>query len=91
MITAGLDSLTPDVSKGIVEAETTGKGRCSKKIFFYISLTMVKTFNSHLSLTTSIILNTSYVFSDADKKPADNLTKLGVMDMDDLFSKTRDI
>ena len=31
-------------------------------------------FNSHPSLTISVILNTSYVFSNANKKPADNLT-----------------
>ena len=73
----------------LVEAEAAGKGRCSK--CFYISLTMVKTFTSHPSLNTSIILNTSYMFSDADKKPADNLTKLTAMDMDDLPSKTRGI
>ena len=76
MITAGLENLTPDVSKAIAEAEATGKSRCSKKkFFFYISLAMVKIFTSHPSLTTSFILNTSYVSSDADKKPADNLTK----------------
>ena len=31
------------------------------------------------------------MFSDADKKPADSLTKLAVMDVDDLLSKTRGI
>ena len=46
---------------------------------------------SHPSLTTSIIPNTLYVFSDADKEPADNLTKLPAMDVDDLLSKTRGI
>ena len=31
------------------------------------------------------------MFSDADKEPADNLTKLAAMDVDDLLSKTRGI
>ena len=53
-------------------------------LIFYISLTMVKTFTPHPSLTT-------YVFSDADKKPADNLTKLAAMDVGDLLPKTRGI
>ena len=31
------------------------------------------------------------LFSDADKEPADNLTKLAATDVDDLLSKTRGI
>ena len=31
------------------------------------------------------------MFSDADKKPADNLTKLAALDMDALFSRTKGI
>ena len=48
-------------------------------------------FTSHPSLTTSIICNILYVFPDADKKPADNLTNLAAIDVDDLLSKTRGI
>ena len=87
MIAAGLENPTPDVSKGTAEAEATGKGRCSQKFFFVcISLTGVKTFHLSSSLITFIILNISYMLSDADKKPADNLTKLAALDMDNLFS-----
>ena len=35
--------------------------------------------------------STLHVFLDADKEPADNLTKLAAVDVDDLLSKTRDI
>ena len=31
------------------------------------------------------------LFLDADKEPADNLTKLAAIDVDDLLSKTRGI
>ena len=42
-----------------------------------------------------MILNTLYIFlmlfPDADKEPADNLTKLAATDVDDLLSITRGI
>ena len=81
MIAVGLENPTPDVSKAIAETEAIGKGRCS--------LTMVKMFHLSSSLITSIILNISCMFSDADQKPADNLAKQVALDMDILFSKTK--
>ena len=88
VITTGLENPTPDVSKAIMEAEAAGKGRCFRFLHF---INNYKNFNSHPSLSTSIILNTLYVFSDADKEPADNLTKLAAIDVDDLLSQTRGI
>ena len=88
VITAGLENPTPDVSKAIVEAEAAGKGKCYKFLHF---INNYQDFTSHPSLITSIILNTSYVFSNTNKKPADNLTKLAAIDVDDLLSKTRGI
>ena len=38
-----------------------------------------------------MILNTLYLFSDANKEPADNLARLAAMDVDVLLSKTRGI
>ena len=67
-----------------------GKGRFSQK-FFYTLLTVAKTFHLSSSLITSISFNISYMLSDADKKPADNLTKFVALDMDNLFSKTKGI
>ena len=58
---------------------------------FCTSLTTVKSFHLSSSLITSIILNISYMLSGANKKPADNLTKLAALDMDNLSAKTKDI
>ena len=88
MITAGLENPIPDVSKAIAEAEATGKGRCYHFLHF---INNYQTFISHPSLTTSTVLNTSYVFSDANEKPADNLTKLAAIHVDDLLSKTKGV
>ena len=87
-VITGLENPTPDISKAIAEVEATGKGRCSKFLHFSNNY---QNFTSHPSLITSNILSTSYVFSDANKKPADNLRKLAVIDVDDLLSKTRGI
>ena len=63
VITAGLENPTTYVSKAIMEAEATGKGRCSRFLHF---INNYQNFTSHPSLTTSIILNVLYVSSDAD-------------------------
>ena len=87
-MTAGLENPTPDVSKAIAEAEAASKDRCSCKLFF---LLFVKTFHLSSSLITFIILFISYMLSDANKKPVDNLTKLVALDLDNLFAKTKGI
>ena len=54
--------------------------------------TRVKLFTSHLlKLLLSSLMSVSYQLSDADKKPADNLTKLAALDIDNLFAKTQGI
>ena len=88
VITAGLENSTPDVSKPIMETKAAGKGICSR---FYISQQLPKFHFSSLFNYFYHVLNTSYVFSDANKEPADNLTKLAAVDVDDLLSKTRGI
>ena len=80
VITAGLENPTPDVSKAIKEVEAAGKGRCPRVLHFINNYQNV---TSYPSLTTSIICNTLYVFQDANKEPADNLTKLAAIDVDE--------
>ena len=58
-------------------------------IFFFIH--KGQTFHLSFSQITSIIPNVSYLHSDANKKPADNLTKLVELDIDNLFAKTHGI
>ena len=89
VITAGLENPTSDVSKAIVEVEAAGKGRYS--IFLYFHQQFPKFHFSSLCNYFFHIFNTSCVFLDAEKEPADNLTKLAAVDVDDLLSKTRDI
>ena len=50
-------------------------------------------FTSHLLkvLLSSLMSHPSYLLSDANKKPADNLTKPTTLDMDNLFAKTKGI
>ena len=56
-------------------------------IFFFFT-NKGQTFHLSSSQITSFIPNVSYILSDADKKPAANLTKLAALDMDNLFAKT---
>ena len=57
-----------------------------------IFFTRVKLLTSHLfkSLLLSL-MSVSYLLSDADKKPTDNLTKLAALDIDNIFAKTQGI
>ena len=89
MIAAGLENPTPDVSRAIAEAEATSKGGYFH--IFYTSLTMFKTFHFSSSTITPITLNVSHLLIDADKKPADNLTKLAALDIDNLLVKMQSI
>ena len=89
VIAAGLENPTSDVSSAIAEAEATGK--CRYFHIFYTSLTMFKPFHFSSSSIIPITQNVSHLLTDADKKPADNLTKLAALDIDYLLSKTQGI
>ena len=89
VISAGLENQPPDVSRAIAEAEVTGKGRYDHS--FYAFLTMTKTFHFTSPLLTPFIPNASHLLVDADKKPADSLTKLAALDVDNLLVKTQGI
>ena len=89
MIAAGLENPTSDVSRAIAEAEATGKGRHSHS--FYTFLIMIKTFHSTSSPIIPITLNVSHLLVDAEKQPADSLTKLAALDIDNLMIKTQSI
>ena len=80
MITAGLENPTPDVSKAIVEAEASGKGRCSKFLLF----TNIGQNFLFSSFSNYFYHYQQYMFSDANMKPADNLIKLAAMGAGDL-------
>ena len=89
MIAAGLENLTPDVSRAIAEAEAVGKGRYPHS--FCTFLIMIKAFHFTSSPITPITLNVSHLLADADKMPADNLTKVAALDIDNLLVKTQGI
>ena len=89
VIAAGLENPTPDVSRAIVEAEAASKGRCS--YIFYTLLIMLQTFHFPSSPIIPITLNVSHLLADADKKPADSLTRLAALDNDNLLAKTQGI
>ena len=63
----------------------------SEVLYFFVFTNKGQTFHLSSSQTTSIIPNVSYIHSDANKKSADNLTKLAALDIDNLFAKTQGI
>ena len=83
MITASLENPTPDVSRAIVEAEATGKGRHSHS--FYTFLKMIRASHVISSPISHITFNVSHLLTDADKQPADSLMKLAALDIDNLL------
>ena len=89
MIAAGLENPTPDVSRAIAEAEGISKGRYFH--IFYTLLTIFKTFHFLSSSITPMTLTVSHLLIDADRKPADNLTKLATLDIDNLLAKMQGI
>ena len=58
------------------------------EVFFFL---FVKTFDFSSPQITLFILFIPYMLSDADKKSADNLTKLAALDLDNLFAETKGI
>ena len=86
VITAGLKNPTPDVSRAIGEAETTGRGRHSHS--FHTFLEVIKAFHFISSPITHITFIVSHLFIDADKQPADSPTKVAALDIDNLLIKT---
>ena len=89
MIAAGLEIPTPDVSRAIAEAEAASKDRHSHS--FYTFLIMIKAFPSTSSPIIPITLNVSHLLVDANMQPADRLTKLPALDIDNLLIKTQSI
>ena len=69
-----------------MEVEATGKGRYSHSL--YTILTVIRTFHF---ISSPITLNVSHLFTDADKQPADSLTKVAALDIDNLLVKMPDI
>ena len=49
---------------------------------------MIRSFHLIFSPITHITFNVSYLLTDADKQPADSLTKLAAVDIDSLLVKT---
>ena len=84
-MTADLENPTPDVSRAIVEAKATGKGRHSHN--FHTFLKVIRAFHFISSPITHIIFNVSHLLADADKQPADSLTKAAALDIDNLLPK----
>ena len=89
MIAAGLENPTPDVSRAIAEAEAVSKGRHFHS--FYTFLKKIRAFHFISYHITPITLNVPHLLADADKQPADSLTKLAALDVDNLLIKTQGI
>ena len=89
VITAGLKNPTPDVSRAIAEAETSGNSKHSQFPHFSIS-DQSYSFHifSHYSYHLQFLLPT---FTDADTQAADSLTKVADLDIDNLLIKMRGI
>ena len=68
-----------------MEVEATGKGRHSHS--FHTLLKVIRAFHFISSPITPITFNVSYLFIDADKQPADSLTKVAPLDIDNLLIK----
>ena len=89
VITAGLKNPIPDISRAIAEAEATGKGEHSHS--FHIFLEMIRAFHFISPPISPFALDLSHLYTDADKQPADSLTKVAVLDIDNLLTKMPDI
>ena len=80
---------TPDVSKAIVEARAEGKG--VYPIYFYITInncTSHSLYSHHSPCIKNIFL---LLFTDADKKPVEDLTSLAAQNIENVLSKTQPI
>ena len=84
-ITAGLKNPTPDVSRAIPEAEASGKSKHSHS--FHTFLKVIRAFHFIPSPITHATFNVSHLLIKPDKQPADSLTKVAALDIDNLLIK----
>ena len=80
VITVGLKNPTPDVSRAIAEAEATDKGKHSHS--FHTFLKVIRAFHFISSPITHTTFNVSHLLIEADKQPANSLTKVDALDQD---------
>ena len=88
VIQAGQLDPTPDISKAISETEAISKVN-SFRIFILFSI-QAESYISGLS-NTPITFNDLCLFLDANRQPANNLSKVATIDIDSLLTKTSDI
>ena len=88
-ITAGLKNPTLGVSRAIAEAEATSKGK--HPYSFHTFLEMIRAFHFISSPITPFTLNVCHLYTVTDKQPADSLTKVAALDIDNLLTKMPDI
>ena len=89
VIIAGLRNPTPDVSRAIAEAEATSKGKHPHS--FHTFLVMIIVFYFISSPIIPFTLNVVHFYTDVEKQPADTLTKVMALDIDNLLTKMPDI
>ena len=89
VIIAGLKNPTPDICRATAEAEAASKGKHPHS--FHTFLEMIRAFYFISSPIIPFALNVPHLYTDADKQPADNLTKVAALDIDNLLTKTPDI
>ena len=89
VILPGLKNPTPGVSKAIAEAEAAGKGKYPHSS--HTLLESIKAFYFISSPNTYITFNVFHLFTDVDEQPADNLTKVAALDINNLLTKTSGI
>ena len=88
IICAGLLDPTPDISKAITEAEATDTGRYSQNIHTLFKSSRALYFRFP---NTQISFNVLHLFTDMDKQPVDNLSKVAPIDIDSFLSQTSKI
>ena len=86
---AGRQNPTPDIDKTITEAEATGKGKYPNNSHSLLNSSRTFYFSSFSN--TPITFNVFHLFLDADEQPADNLTKVAAIVINNLPTKTSDI
>ena len=89
IILAGLKNPSPDVSRAIAEAETTGKGKYPHSSHTFLEL--IRAFYFISSTHTHITFSVFHLFTGADEQPADNLTKVAALGISTLLIKMSDI
>ena len=89
VILAGLKNPTLDVSRAIEEVEVAGKVRYPHSSHTFLE--SIRAFYFISSPNTHITFNVFHLFTGADEQPADNLTEVAALDIDNLLTKTSDI